>query len=297
MAEACTDDLVIRLEESLGISHVESRPKLARAIIAGKLPNRGAIKTILQNVWAMFGETKISYIKDNLFTVIFQDEGMADQIINECPWSVMGFCFNVQRWPNYMAIEELPLHNVAYWIQAHRIPLNLLTAGNALEIGEKLGEVKEVEDPWGKGTIWFLSMEVMIDSNNLLPQGFWLPRMEGQDTWVEFKFEQLSDFCFNCEKLGHLHRNCSFSVSEPRNSEHTAYGDWMKTRAIRDRRAPVNLHVPRGVRMRAGQIGVVSPGVMVGRVAQFGEESSSMSHITQVPAPTNQKVLDKVLTQ
>ncbi|KAI5312029.1 hypothetical protein L3X38_041202 [Prunus dulcis] len=65
---------------------------------------------------------------------------MADQIINEGPWSIMGFCFNVQCWPSNMVIEELPLHKVAYWIQAHRIPLNLLTAGNTLEIREKLGE-------------------------------------------------------------------------------------------------------------------------------------------------------------
>lgn len=114
MAEARTDDLVIRLEESLEILNLESGPKLAGAIIAGKISNRGAIKTILQNVWAMFGETKSSYINDNLFTVMVQDEGMAEQIINEGPWSVMGFCFNVQCWPNNMAIEELPLHKVAY---------------------------------------------------------------------------------------------------------------------------------------------------------------------------------------
>ncbi|CAB4310432.1 unnamed protein product [Prunus armeniaca] len=107
------------------------------------------------------------------------DEDMADQIINEGPWSVMRFCFNVQRWPSNMAIEELPLHKVAYWIQAHGIPLNLLTARNALEIGEKLGKVKEVENPWEKGSRGFLHMRVMIDSNNPLPQRFWLPRAEG----------------------------------------------------------------------------------------------------------------------
>ncbi|CAB4280014.1 unnamed protein product [Prunus armeniaca] len=94
---------------------------------------------------------------------------MADQIINEGPWFVIGFCFNVQRWPSNMAIEELPLHKVAYWIQAHGIPLNLLTARNALEIGEKLGKVKEVENPWEKGSRGFLHMRVMIDSNNPLP--------------------------------------------------------------------------------------------------------------------------------
>lgn len=135
--------------------------------------------------------------------MVVKDKGMADQIINEGPWSIMGFCFNVQCWPSNMVIEELPLHKVAYWIQAHRIPLNLLTAGNTLEIREKLGEVKEVEDPWEKGSRGFLGMRVMIDSNNPVPQGFWLPRAEGQDTWVEIKFEQLLDFCFNCGKLGY----------------------------------------------------------------------------------------------
>lgn len=70
MAEAHIKDMVIRLEESLGISNIESGPKLVGAIIARKIPNRGAIKTILQNVWAMFGEKKISYINDNLFTVV-----------------------------------------------------------------------------------------------------------------------------------------------------------------------------------------------------------------------------------
>lgn len=180
---------------------------------------------------------------------------MADQIINDGPWFVMGFCFNVQHWPSNMAIEELPFHKVAYWIQAHRIPLNLFIVGSALEISEKLGEVYEVEDPWEKGSRGFLRMRVMIDVNNPLPQGFWLPRAEGQDTWVEFKFERLLDFCFNCGKLGHLQRSCSSSVCQLGNSEQTTYGEWMKIRAIRDSRVPVNLHAPKGVRRRTGQQG------------------------------------------
>lgn len=44
MDNAKTEELVIKLEESLGFSSLESGPKLIGAIIADKVPNRGAIK-------------------------------------------------------------------------------------------------------------------------------------------------------------------------------------------------------------------------------------------------------------
>lgn len=140
-------------------------------------------------------------------------------------------------------------------------------------------------------------MRVMIDVNKPLPQGFWLPRAEGKKTWVEFKFERLSDFCFLCSKLGHLQRSCSDSGGQLGNPDQAAYGEWMKTRVIRDSRDPVSALARRGVRRRAGQTGVVKPGVMVARVAQIREESSGLSHITQPPVPTSQERLETELTQ
>lgn len=89
MDNAKTEELVIKLEESLGLSSLESGPKLIGAIIADKVPNRGAIKNILAKAWESFGEAKITYMKGNIFTILAQDEDMADKIIEEGPWSVL----------------------------------------------------------------------------------------------------------------------------------------------------------------------------------------------------------------
>lgn len=47
MADVRTEELVIKLAETLGFSSLESRTKLVEVIIADKIPNRGAIKNIL----------------------------------------------------------------------------------------------------------------------------------------------------------------------------------------------------------------------------------------------------------
>lgn len=198
---------------------------------------------------------------------------MANKIIEEGPWSVMGFCFSVQRWPSNLAIEEAPTHMVAYWIQAHGIPLNLMSAGNAREIGEKLGTVLEVEDPWNNGPRGFLRIHTLIDTTNPFAAGFWLPRPEGPDTWAELKYEKLSDFCFDCGRLGHTKNGCKFNMDKNEDDESAAFGDWMKACVVHERRNQVSLNVPRGVRRRAGQICVMNSGTRAARVVQRSGET------------------------
>ncbi|CAL2235346.1 unnamed protein product [Prunus armeniaca] len=184
MDNAKTEDLVTKLEESLGFSSLESGPKLIGAIIADK------------------------------------------------------------RWPSNLAIEEAPTHMVAYWIQAHGIPLNLMSTGNAMEIGEKLGTVQEVEDPWNKGPRGFLRIHTLIDTTN--PCGL-LASETGRTRYV--------------------------GKAKNEDGESAAFGDWMKARAVHERCNQVSLNVPIGVRRRAGQICVMNSGTRAARVAQRSGEN------------------------
>lgn len=61
--------------------------------------------------------------------------------------------------------------------------------------------------------------------------GCWLPRSNDRDTWVEFRYERLEDFCYNCGRIGHVNSECSL---RPNGSGAAGYGEWMKTAAVRD---------------------------------------------------------------
>lgn len=47
------------MEEALGIDNLEDGPKLVGVLVADKLPNKGAIKSILIRAWHDYSEANI----------------------------------------------------------------------------------------------------------------------------------------------------------------------------------------------------------------------------------------------
>ena len=57
-------------------------------------------------------------------------------------------------------------------------------------------------------------------------KGGYLRTMEGEKTWVTFRYERLPTICLACGRIGHDVRHCEVSIdSQPK--EHQ-YGDWIR---------------------------------------------------------------------
>lgn len=54
-------------------------------------------------------------------------------------------------------------------------------------------------------------------------------KFEEESVWVDFKYEQLTTFCFYCGLIGHLERNCGGKMSDLKASRlnEGQYGEWM----------------------------------------------------------------------
>lgn len=50
----------------------------------------------------------------------------------------------------------------------------------------------------------------------------------GEWTWINFKYERLSSFCFVCGILGHQERECSIVYAHPDKEITRAYGTWLR---------------------------------------------------------------------
>lgn len=55
-----------------------------------------------------------------------------------------------------------------------------------------------------------------------------IKREGGEWSWVQFKYERLSTFCFVCGMLGHSDRDCAIMYAHPDKEISRAYGTWLR---------------------------------------------------------------------
>ncbi|KAM1743562.1 hypothetical protein ACFX12_013443 [Malus domestica] len=68
----------------------------------------------------------------------------------------------------------------------------------------------------------FQRVRLLINTAKPLVNGCWLSRENNRDTWVEFRYERLQDFCYRCGHLNHVNNECTFEASK---GEETGFGD------------------------------------------------------------------------
>ena len=137
--------------------------------------------------------------------------------------------FSIMKWSPELALEEINLTVVLFWVQIRGVPLSLSLVTNIECLLENVGVFIELEEPAkARG---YLRARVNVNTENPLINGCWLSRETNRDTWVDFSYERLQDFCFKCGRIGHANTECSF---EPSKGGIAGYGDWMKAAPIWD---------------------------------------------------------------
>lgn len=173
-------------------------------ILADRVLNRRGVVNILRGIWP---ETVVPFIREvnrNTIVISFVSESILNRALKGGPWSVMGYCMHLKIWTMGCSVEEVDFSNISFWIQIHKLPIELSTNKNAAVIGSKIGDVQRIEDLVGRGGFGrnFLRMKVNFKMRSPLVPGFWVPRKNSESLWVEVKYEKLSDFCYRCGCLG-----------------------------------------------------------------------------------------------
>ncbi|PRQ22392.1 putative transcription factor interactor and regulator CCHC(Zn) family [Rosa chinensis] len=152
------------------------------------------------------------------------------QILNRGPWSVMGHTICINIWPLDDRLEDVPVHQLAIWIQAHGLPRGQMTHANAHLLGAVAGTVLSVENSnTVNGWRGFVRVRVNINTQHPLVPGVWIRCGSNPPLWVEFRYERISLFCYNCGRLSHSERFCN----QPRSPRAERLGVWMITPAAR----------------------------------------------------------------
>ncbi|KAM1552305.1 hypothetical protein ACFXTH_044455 [Malus domestica] len=111
------EELVIHLDRSLDLSKMEIGVKLVGKALTQKSLNKWGIRNILKTAWKDLGEMEIKWVRENLFIISVPDQSMAQKILAQMPWAVMKKNFVVKDWPPDLALEEVDMTTIPFWVQ------------------------------------------------------------------------------------------------------------------------------------------------------------------------------------
>ena len=156
------------------------------------------------------------------------------------PWNIEGYPLILKMWNQNMAVEDIDFSSLPLWIQVHDLPIEYMSKENAEEIGAMVGEVLEVDFTGNGGVCMskFLIVKVEHKVEDPLRSGFFLDRSPQPDLWIQFKYERIADFCYQCGRLGHLKARCSTSnpsFEQQSRQEPYRFGPWMKAESTSKR--------------------------------------------------------------
>ncbi|KAM1263060.1 hypothetical protein ACFX13_028779 [Malus domestica] len=264
------EDLAVQLASG-EISNMENGVKLIAKILVDQQLNKWGVKNILKSAWKEYGEIQINWVQGNLYVILVRDENIASKILEIVPWAVMKQNLFVKRWVDELAMEEIPMHLVPFWVQMKGIPPGLCSTENISRLASRCGELLEVEDI--SKVRGFLRIRVLVDTTKSLASGCWVTRERNNESWVEFQYERLQDFCYNCGKIGHASLECSAPTAS---GGMAGYGEWTRTSMIRDvHEAPRALNIIQGRRRQAGLSRVRGSPMQLGRGNNNGGEDGN----------------------
>ena len=117
------------------------------------------------------------------------------------------------------------------WIQIWGVPFELMASKVAMEIGNKMGVVEDVEQRRrSEEQNLFLRVRVALPISKPIRRGGFLMGLDGNRHWVDYKYERLPVFCHFCGILGHDLRHCPAHYEESKRSTtlEYQYGDWLR---------------------------------------------------------------------
>ncbi|KAG5544352.1 hypothetical protein RHGRI_016938 [Rhododendron griersonianum] len=200
---------VISLDESFEECPQNAQFVLVGKILSSKVLNKVGVQKVIEKAWRTEDEFSITPWKDNVYAFGFKKEDDLSRVICRGPWSVMGSLLVLRRWDQKKSFGELDFNFSPFWIQVHGLPLGFLNSKAGMVIAKSIGDVIAVEEPGEKGRLAnFMRVRIWVDISKPLKKGFFLRKAKEKDSWVRFRYERLSDFCYGCGMVGHVANEC-----------------------------------------------------------------------------------------
>ena len=204
------DDTLIIFDEQDVAQGVEvCERSLISRVVTEKSINKASFQNAMTNMWGVKEGLKIVEIQEKLFQLFFEEERAMVGVQKGSPWLYRNAWVLMKRWEREVEPHQMNFDEVDIWIQIWGLSTHCRTPLMGRKIGLCLGVVKEVavyDMGVGNGTV--LKVLVRVNINKPLRKGVNAGSKKDGVSWVDFRYEQLPQFCYQCGIVGHGESFC-----------------------------------------------------------------------------------------
>lgn len=233
---------ILNLQESLKSLELQPRGEESRSatenvllgkVLTTRILSRFTLFEMVSKTWCLKARVQVEKVGENVFKFTFSSKEDREWIFKGTPWSFNGSHLNLKEWPEDLLMTSVSFGTTTFTVQIHGLPPVYLHEGTSKLIGSKIGKIHQ--DSVNRRSVVaqrFLKFKVDIEVENPIPAGFFQERNNGDEHWVQFKYERLSDFCYTCGVLDHVIGRCKLGnpamVYSAQGVAAKLYGPWLR---------------------------------------------------------------------
>lgn len=228
--------LILEDEEEGGIlvGSDEVRQATSTFILVGRFLtdkniNFPAMQNVLAALWRPRKGVEIHELGGQRYSFVFHHRLDMEKVLEGGPWTFEQSLLLVHKLESTEDPHLVPLHTMDIWVHVYDLPQGMIRESIMQSVGNSIGryvksDSKNMDGMWKQ----FIRIRVKMDINKPLKRRMKLKREGGEWSWLNFKYERLSMFCFVCGLLGHSDRDCEVVYANSEKTVERAYGVWLR---------------------------------------------------------------------
>ncbi|XP_074341908.1 uncharacterized protein LOC141679304 [Apium graveolens] len=196
-----------------------------------------AMQNVLASLWRPKEGFEIHDIGEMRYTFVFYHPTDLQKVLDGGPWSFEQSLLIHSEVKENDDPKGVKLEDTEIWMQVYDLPNGFISENIFQSIGNYIGAYIKF-DPANYDGFWkaYVRIRVRMNVTKPLKRRMKIKRSGGEWSWINFKYERLSTFCFVCGILGHGERDCNVVYANAGKVVDKAYGTWLRApgRAVKN---------------------------------------------------------------